>query len=318
VFPASLWKSFFKSWRTTTLGLPWFWLLFVMLFFFSSKRGFDPGFWSHPLTYASLLLCCLPAAAVAGYIRWLIIHTPTSKVADAPRGRVELVGTAHVLPDAAPLKAPMSGRACLGYCYVKYVRQGRTSRCEAFDERTVDAFLVRDESGTCVVRPADAMVSYGASIERREGGLWRSVHETEQVIPIAELVYVLGWMSEPDPHSEELGIRLRADRLLERWRRRKRTLLMRFDANRNRQVDASEWLVAKEEALRTAREAHRSTPRGPLAVVHAPPSGGLYLIIADRPHWPERGWTIQLLLFGGVGLAALGKLADLIAGPFFR
>lgn len=101
-------------------------------------------------------------AAGLAFFSWMSCHrraraiadTPTSRIASAAQGHVELVGTLRPLP-GRDLRAPLSGAPCLWYRFREERYNG--SRWDLAREGESDApFLIEDGSGACLVRPQGA------------------------------------------------------------------------------------------------------------------------------------------------------------------
>ena len=118
------------------------------------------AYWLERLAYAPTPFLVLAAVlAVAAFVAGLtglrrvrhIEDVPTARVRSAPQGYVELIGRAHAM-DGEPIIAPLSQTPC---CWYRF----RVERADGKDWRTVDSgvsdgiFLLRDETGECVVDP---------------------------------------------------------------------------------------------------------------------------------------------------------------------
>src|SRR5512146_1239293 len=105
-------------------------------------------------------LISLSAMALISFFAWMsalyrlraIRDTPTSKVASAAQGYVELVGRGRPFGDA-PLISKLRGLPCLWYRYT-VERRASKDKWETIDSgESVDSFVLRDDSGDCVVDP---------------------------------------------------------------------------------------------------------------------------------------------------------------------
>jgi hypothetical protein len=86
----------------------------------------------------------------------IVADTPTSRVASAPQGYVELFGTAKPFPGPAVV-SPGSHRTCVWYRYKMEEKRGDNWTTVA-DELSEDSFLLDDGSGQAVVDPEWAEV----------------------------------------------------------------------------------------------------------------------------------------------------------------
>jgi hypothetical protein len=87
--------------------------------------------------------------------RWLE-NLPTSLIRSASQGLVELEGSCQALPEGQ-LKAPLTGKNCVWYRF-KVERRGEKSWRRIRHGVGDFAFYVFDDSGQCLVNPADATV----------------------------------------------------------------------------------------------------------------------------------------------------------------
>ena len=106
-----------------------------------------------------------PLVACFSLGAWFITHrrhrvttdTPTSNIASAVQGYVELIGHAAAHP-SAPIVSPMRGLPCVWYRY--HVKEWRNDKWETIRHETSDAtFLLRDATGECIVDPDHAEIS---------------------------------------------------------------------------------------------------------------------------------------------------------------
>jgi len=299
----------------------------------------------------TVLLVVLAAVTAFGFYQafrrlWkarVIEDAPTAKVRSAHQGYVELIGEAQAMR-GEPIIAPLSKLACCWYRYTIESKEGgkwRLSRKEVSD----GLFLLRDDTGECIVDPEGAEVTpsskrvwygdgndpitvvmpprgaegvaLGPVIMRSSAGSLNSRYRyTEELIVAGDRLYALGefkTLDDIDHHqsrSEMLGA------LLRDWKRDWRRLLHRFDHNRDGQIDADEWedarRVAEREVARDHAEQlahqHAHTLRRPKA------RGRPFLLstleqfrLARRYRWQAAG-GLFLFLVGGGALVWIGSL----------
>jgi hypothetical protein len=113
-----------------------------------------------PLPTGALVLvgvCSLVAWLAALRRCRLVADTPTSLLASAAQGYVELVGRCELHP-GSPALGYLSGPPCVWYrCAVS--RRTSEGWSSTSCERSTDTFLLRDASGTSVVDPDHAEVT---------------------------------------------------------------------------------------------------------------------------------------------------------------
>ncbi len=207
----------------------------------------------------------------------LIEDTPTSRIRSAPQGYVELIGAAAMM-SGEPVIAPLSGLPCCWWRYRierKQEEKGwRVTRSETSDS----LFLLRDDTGECVIDPDGATISpsgrsvwYGATptpaagpdrgagtfnIESTVFGLNVSVNNTfvsdyryteETIIP-GDPLYAIGLFKSLGEADRQA---IRDDMIKERlrqWKADHASLLKRFDRNRDGRIDEQEWELARRSA----------------------------------------------------------------------
>ncbi len=207
----------------------------------------------------------------------LIEDTPTSRIRSAPQGYVELIGTAAMM-SGEPVIAPLSGLPCCWWRYrieQKHDDKGwRVTRSETSDS----LFLLRDETGECIIDPDGATISpsgrtvwYGATPTPAAGpdtgtgtfnlqssvfGVKVSVNNTfvndyryteETIIP-GDPLYAIGLFKSLGEADRQA---IRDDMIKERlrqWKADHARLLKRFDRNRDGLIDEREWELARRSA----------------------------------------------------------------------
>lgn len=253
----------------------------------------------------------LAGAAVLALLGWVlalrrrhaITGTPTSRIASAAQGYVELHGTGKPL-DLNPLQSPLSGAACLWY---RYQVEHRTDndKWELVEQGQSQAsFVLDDGSGQCLVDPD------GAEIVTRHCRRWSSgdYRYVEWTLRQQDEIYVLGHFVTRHPHQ---GLDAGADvrDLLADWKRDQAGLLKRFDLNHDGQVDDREWELARRLARGEVEKRHRELRRQPeLHLVEGAPSS-LYLISNHEPDKLARRFLWMALGQLAIFFAALGWLA---------
>jgi len=258
------------------------------------------------------------AGAAAGAILWhawralahkrLIEDTPTSRLRAAAQGYVELVGTARVF-DGDPIIAPLTGRHCCWYRYsIERRQRAGSSRDRTRWQRIEGAesshlFMLDDDSGRCAIDPEGATITPSLSqvwfgrtrVPPRPGAArrrawWASLvvggeyRYREELIEIGAPIYALGFFrthggaATPADTSGDVGAHLRE------WKADRAALLARFDANRDGEIDAAEWALARQQALDEVLHQRASGPGGPPAVdmLSRPPAGDRPFLVAAR------------------------------------
>ncbi len=235
--------------------------------------------------------------------RHAIAGTPTSRIASAAQGYVELHGTGRPL-DINPLHSPLSGQACLWYRY-QVERRTSDNKWEMVEQDHSHAsFVLDDGSGSCLVDPE------GAEIVTRHRRSWSQgdYRYVEWTLQQQDRIYVLGHFETRHP-SQGLDAGADVRELLAEWKQDRPGLLRRFDLDHDGQVDEREWELARRLARGEVTKRHRELMAQPeLHLVQGAP-GSLYLISNHEPEKLARRFLWFALLQLAVFLAALGGLA---------
>lgn len=231
-------------------------------------------------------------------------NTPTSRIRSAAQGYVELEGVAGTLP-GPEIVSPLTRTPCVwwsvtierlhrdaddspghrgpvavmdpGWGWPGAVAEQTLRRASpriVRREQSNELFVIRDQTGECVVDVAGAAVRPSVSRSWRgtsmipdygpAAGIWFPLggryRYTEKMIRIGDPLYVLGWFRTHSEQQEfDRNAELRA--LLADWKKDRAELLRRFDANGDGEIDPGEWeQVRKAAKAEVARlQVERST-----------------------------------------------------------
>ncbi|MCB1857431.1 MAG: hypothetical protein KDI63_04130 [Gammaproteobacteria bacterium] len=208
------------------------------------------------------------------YLLRLIENLPTSAIGHAQQGYVELNGSAQAL-DGSPLRGPLSGNACCWYRYAVEKKGSKGWRRVDRGESTAH-FVIRDQTGDCVVDPAGAKI-YPANqaiwhgrlrhpkdlhtaqtprsilgtvgeILTTEIGSSTKYRYSEARIVEGETVFVTGYLRTLD-EIDLVALRQQSQRaILSGWKSNQARLLAQFDSNRDGTIDSREWELARQAA----------------------------------------------------------------------
>ncbi|GAB4115403.1 MAG: GIDE domain-containing protein [Sideroxydans sp.] len=237
----------------------------------------------------------------------LILGTPTSRIASAAQGYVELLGHAH--PEGAPIMSKFLLLPCLWY---RYQHERKNQKNEWHTVETGESstpFRLDDGSGSCVVDPR------GAEIIARHKDRWQvgderftewKVLELDEVYALGEFK-TIGGSNNPVTHEELVK------QVLHEWKLDNAHLLQRFDLDGNGMLDMDEWMLARQSAKREARKRLNEARAEPdTHFMLKPQDGRLFLISNLSPENLARRyalWTwLHLIIFFG----ALGGITWLI------
>jgi len=272
------------------------------------------------------LLIALACGAFYAIFRFLhryhiIEGTPTSKVRSAAQGYVELDGIGYLLP-GTPIVAPLSGITCTWYSYKveektesgsDHRERWRTLRQESSD----DLFLLKDDTGECVIDPEGAEVTpaisevwYGdvpmwnGTLLRRSSGRYRytekRMHPGDALYAIGQFRTVGGSQELPNTHEE-------VRELLAEWKRDQVALHARFDRNHDGVLSVDEWEEVRKAAWKDVLAAQAQRARGPVHhLMTRPDDGRRPFILSVLPQ--------ELLITRYRRYAVLAALVFLLAG----
>ena len=255
-------------------------------------------------------LLVLPAIAAVAFVAWMLSlkrllaigGTPTSRIASAAQGYVELVGRALPHP-AGALRSRYSLLPCVWYQYSVEQREedGKWHRIES--GRSDESFLLDDGTGLCLVDPENAEVLPRRTEVSTQGQDYRC---TESLILTGEQVYAIGEFSTIGGENADLNLDRDVSELLSTWKRNKPALLASFDLDKDGQISEKEWMLARSQARREVRKTHNEIRTQPgTHMLHQPRDGRLFLISnVDAEKLKRRyslwAWLHLVVLIGAI------------------
>lgn len=251
-------------------------------------------------------LWSLGAAGAVGLLAWsaalrrarAIANIPTSRIASAAQGYVELQGKSS----SDLIYSPLSNTPCIWYRYKVYERRSSDDDWKEIDSGTSSAtFDLHDGSGTCTVDPDHAEVMGAATYTHYKG----NTKEVEQLLHGGSTLYVLGNFATLGGAYSTLSLREDVNTLLAAWKQDKADLHRRFDLNSDGQIDPQEWELARRLATRTVEKEHRHIrAQAEFHVVRAPPDGRLFLLSPLSPNSLRRRYLLWSAMHLAVCLGA--------------
>lgn len=232
----------------------------------------------HPLGW----LCIAAGIALLSIVGWLgsikrwrnISDTPTSQVATAAQGYVELIGRGKQL-DGLPMVSPLTGLPCLWFRYTIEEKDSDGKWQQQRSETSEMSFIINDGTGECLVDPEGAEV---LSI-RKDVWIQGDTRYTQWLLLEQERIYVLGGFTTRGGLDLQLNRDSDIRDLLAEWKRDHPQLLKRFDLDGDGQVGLREWELARSAARREVEARHREARNtADLHTLHYPENGQLYLI----------------------------------------
>jgi hypothetical protein len=268
---------------------------------------------------ASVWLGVFCAAALLNLWAWIvalswrraILDTPTSRVASAAQGFVELIGVAQPLADTQ-LLSPFTQLPCLWYRYT--LAQRENGEWRQVDEGESDlSFNLDDGSGRCELDPAGAEILTTHQETRTQD----DQRYTEHVLLKGEPLYALGEFVSFNGAQSVLDARLDVGDLLAEWKSDQPALHDRFDLDRSGAIDDTEWQLARQAAEREVVRRHQEIRNQPTRhYLRKPGSSKPYLIANYSPEKLGRRYTwlsalhLALLLASLFGIGWALHLAD--------
>ena len=235
-----------------------------------------------------------------------VADTPTSRIASAPQGYVEIVGRGRQ-PPGEKLLSPLSGLPCLWYRYrIEHRQDNRWTLIES--GVSDDTFGVDDGSGLLLVDPEGAEILTSRKQVSRQGDYRR----TEWTLIENETLYVIGEHVTLGGPNAVLDRRADMAELLAEWKRDKRALLARFDTDRDGEISLGEWEHARKAAADEVDRAHLDIRlKDGVHLIRKPAHRRPYLI-ANRDMnalvRPYRLWSWAHLGAVAAAMAAMARL----------
>lgn len=242
--------------------------------------------WSGALLAASTLLTLLLLHHIFRHKR-AILDTPTSRIASAALGYVELMGQA-VRAQAQPLRSKLTGLPCVWFRYS--VEQRRDNRWARIDSgASTDRLLLRDDSGDCLIEPR------GADVVPRRKDRWSKddYRFSEELLLEGDRLYALGDLGTEGGAADAPAHASVLHDLLTRWKRDQPALLARFDLDDSGHLDDREWTLARRAAQREAAAQGDALRAGkPRAVLRAGTHGRPFIVSNFPPEQLARRWVL--------------------------
>jgi hypothetical protein len=260
--------------------------------------------------YALLAMAVVSFFAwAANYRRYRQIHDlPTSKVASAAQGYVELAGHAELVTGET-ITSQLSGTTCCWYSY-EIQEKGAKDNWQTVDSgRSVRHFNLVDDTGQCAISPDGAEVLTNDHKSWQEGNRRYS----EWMLMPKDVLYAIGEFRTGQAIVSAAGDEnAEAGALLVEWKKDQKKLLERFDLDRDGKIDMKEWELARLQARREARKNAPGPASHPIEGMHMlrkPKDGRLFLLaneLPDKLGARYRIWSwVHLVIFIGAGCASL-------------
>jgi hypothetical protein len=257
-----------------------------------------------PFALAAMSVVSFVAWA-ANYRRYRQVHdVPTSKVASAAQGYVELLGRAAPMPDS-PMTAPFSGVPCCWFSYCVEVKGSDDKWKNEDSGESVAHFLLIDDTGECVVAPEGAEILFPEHRCWTEG----SRRYTEELLLPQGHLYALGDFRTTGGAHVQADENKDVSHLLTDWKQDPTKLLQRYDADSSGALDLTEWEQARLDARKQVREQHAARTGEGVTLMCKPGDGRVFILAAELPERIGRRFALwswaHLIFFFGAGIASL-------------
>ena len=256
-----------------------------------------------PYAFAAMSLVSF-AAWIGNYRRLRHIDdTPTSNIASAAQGYVELSGRA-AQPEGTPLASKLTGLPCVWFRYEIYEKSSNDRWSLSDSGDSVDPFVLRDATGQCLIDPEGAEVVTSHKQTWTEG----NYRYTEWLLLPQNRVYALGEFVTIGGANSELDLNADIGTLLAEWKKNQPKLIERFDFNRDGAIDFMEWELARRQARREVEAQHREIRMSDgTHVLRRPASGRLFLLSNYLPEKLRRTYLIWSWVHIGIFIGAGGS-----------
>jgi hypothetical protein len=233
-----------------------------------------------------------------------VADTPTSRIASAPQGYIELVGRGQP-PPGDLLVSPVNGLPCLWYRY--RVERKNGDRWEHVESGVShDTFGVNDGSGQVLIDPDGAEIL----TSHKQVSNQDSYRKTEWTLIEGETIYVIGEHVTLGGPNAVLDKKADLAVLLAEWKQDKTALLARFDANRDGEISLDEWERARQAASNEVDRAHLDIRlKDGIHLIRKPAHGRPFLVANREVTALVRHFRLWSWLHLGLMLAALSGLS---------
>ena len=257
-------------------------------------------------------VACLALIAAISLCAWMsalwrrraITDTPTSRIASAAQGYVELSGSGRPL-DHPPLLSHLTCLPCLWYRFHVEERTG-SNKWKTVESGESDVpFIIDDGSGRCVVDVE------GAEILTRHKETWTrgNYRNTEWKLLINDRIHALGEFKTLGGGSVDLDARRDMNELLAEWKKDRAALLKRFDLDGDGELNMQEWGLARQAARREVSRMHREARNeSDVNTLSCPRNGRHYLLSNIDPNRLARRYLLWSLFHLTLFLATLGAV----------
>ena len=230
-----------------------------------------------------------------------ISGTPTSRIGSAAQGYVELIGRGR--PGNTPLISKLRVLPCLWYRWKVEQRNAKNQWSTLDKGESSDYFVLRDDSGECVVDPEQA------EIVTKHCDSWTAgdYRYTEWKLIQDDYLYVIGEFKTVGGSNTTITHEELVKQVLSEWKMDNENLIKRFDLDNNGVLDMQEWMLARSAAKREAEKRLNEARAEPDTNFMLKPHDGRLFLISnlDQDKLALRyklwAWAHIVILFGALG-----------------
>jgi hypothetical protein len=268
----------------------------LLLLFLGFRIGTPTGWLSVLAAIGAISLCLW----IANFRRArAVTDTPTSRVASAPQGYVELYGQVRPHP-GYDRSSPVSALPCVWYRYRIEEKSGKDWRTVDHGVST-DTFLLDDGSGQVVVDPdwAELMTT------RYRKWTDNDRRYSEWLLIPGDRLYAIGQFTTIGGATSPLDVEGDISALLAEWKSNQPELKRRFDLDGDGKIDMKEWELARSAARREVLRQHSEIRSQPgLNLLRKPTDGRPFLLANLDPEKLARRYGLWTALHLGIAVVA--------------
>jgi hypothetical protein len=267
-------------------------------------------------------LVCLTLIALISFFAWAssykrvraIADIPTSRVASAAQGYVELFGRASIGSDNL-IVSPLSGTSCIWFRYWVYTRDNEKDWRETASGVSTTTFEISDGTGKCHIDPDNAEVITPDRRVSYEG----NYKHVEDLLYGGGSIYALGELTTLGGANSALDMKEDVNALLAEWKKSPAVLRERFDMDKNGEVDVREWELARRAAVREVQLQHREIRAiSGVNVMRAPRDGRLFLLSSLSPQKLRNKYLLWSVFHLVILISAASAALWLWQGHYFQ
>jgi len=205
-----------------------------------------------------------------------VADTPTSRIASAPLGYIEVVGRGKQ-PPGDQFVSYLTGLPCLWYRY--HIERKNGDRWEHVESGVShDTFGIDDGTGMLLVDPDGAEIMTSRKQVSTEG----DYRKTEWTLIEGETIYALGEHMTLGGANSHLDKRADVSSLLAEWKKDRPAMLAHFDINQDGEIDLAEWEQVRRAASERVDQEHLDIHLKDGIHIMRRPRHGLPFLVANR------------------------------------